>query len=249
MRPGNDAVRREIIGIRQDLAGDRLRLLDPVGNAVAFGVVDRLLLGVEVELHLRLHVGRTRPAHQWLDLARLLGLIFEHPLIFPLPRLHGAAGRLIDASGHDGPQVLSSLRWSGQQDLNLRPEVPKTSALPGCAIPRIPDRFAIMRRRTWTSPRRATAPMPGRRGAHFSGRTLRMCSSRNCFGVAGAGAPIKRSSARWFIGNSATSRRFCSPASSITMRSTPAAMPPCGGAPYWNARYIPPNRSTTVSSP
>ena len=26
--------------------------------------------------------------------------------------------------------------WSGQQDSNLRPEVPKTSALPGCAIPR-----------------------------------------------------------------------------------------------------------------
>src|SRR5688572_12227646 len=29
------------------------------------------------------------------------------------------------------------LGWSGQQDSNLRPEVPKTSALPGCAIPRI----------------------------------------------------------------------------------------------------------------
>src|SRR5208283_4598287 len=27
-------------------------------------------------------------------------------------------------------------KWSGQQDSNLRPEVPKTSALPGCAIPR-----------------------------------------------------------------------------------------------------------------
>ena len=26
--------------------------------------------------------------------------------------------------------------WSGQQDLNLRPGVPKTPALPGCAIPR-----------------------------------------------------------------------------------------------------------------
>src|SRR5215471_10359572 len=26
--------------------------------------------------------------------------------------------------------------WSGQQDSNLRPELPKTSALPGCAIPR-----------------------------------------------------------------------------------------------------------------
>src|SRR3984893_17459986 len=26
--------------------------------------------------------------------------------------------------------------WSGQQDLTLRPAVPKTAALPGCAIPR-----------------------------------------------------------------------------------------------------------------
>src|SRR5262249_62082643 len=29
-----------------------------------------------------------------------------------------------------------SAAWSGQQDSNLRPEVPKASALPGCAIPR-----------------------------------------------------------------------------------------------------------------
>ena len=38
------------------------------------------------------------------------------------------------------------------------------------------------------------------------------------------------------------------PASSMMMRSTPAAMPPWGGAPYWNARYIPPKRSITVCS-
>jgi hypothetical protein len=28
-----------------------------------------------------------------------------------------------------------------------------------------------------------------------------------------------------------TSRRFSSPATSMTMRSTPGAVPPCGGAP------------------
>ena len=38
-----------------------------------------------------------------------------------------------------------------------------------------------------------------------------MCSSRSCFGVTSDGAPIIRSSARWFIGNSTTSRRFSSP--------------------------------------
>ena len=38
------------------------------------------------------------------------------------------------------PSVFDALPergyWSGQQDLNLRPGVPKTPALPGCAIPR-----------------------------------------------------------------------------------------------------------------
>ena len=42
---------------------------------------------------------------------------------------------------------------------------------------------------------------------------------------------MSRSSARWFIGKSTTSRRFSSPQSSMTMRSMPGAMPPCGGAP------------------
>jgi hypothetical protein len=31
---------------------------------------------------------------------------------------------------------LSSEKWSGQQDSNLRPAAPKAAALPGCAIPR-----------------------------------------------------------------------------------------------------------------
>ena len=52
---------------------------------------------------------------------------------------------------------------------------------------------------------------------------------------------MSRSSARWFIGKSVTSRRFSSPQSSMTMRSTPGAMPPCGGAPYCSARSMPPN--------
>src|SRR5947199_169679 len=32
--------------------------------------------------------------------------------------------------------ALERRGWSGQQDLNLRPGVPKTPALPGCAMPR-----------------------------------------------------------------------------------------------------------------
>ena len=30
----------------------------------------------------------------------------------------------------------TAYKWSGRQDLNLRPSVPKTDALPGCATPR-----------------------------------------------------------------------------------------------------------------
>ena len=32
---------------------------------------------------------------------------------------------------------LFFLLWSGRQDSNLRPPVPKTGALPGCATPRL----------------------------------------------------------------------------------------------------------------
>ena len=88
-----------------------------------------------------------------------------------------------------------------------------------------------------------------RRGCHFfSGRFSRMCSSRSCFGVASRRRAHQQVLGRWFIGNSTISRRFSSPASSMTMRSTPGAMPPCGGAPYWKARYMPPNRSSSTSS-
>ena len=60
----------------------------------------------------------------------------------------------------------------------------------------------------------------------FWSRSSRICSSRSCFGMTSEGAPISKSSARWVIGKSATSRKLCSRQSSITMRSSPAAMPP-----------------------
>ncbi len=66
-------------------------------------------------------------------------------------------------------------------------------------------------------------------------------------GVTSDGAFIIRSSARWFIGNSTTSRMFGSLQSSITMRSTPGAMPPCGGAPSFSAFSMPPNFASRTS--
>src|ERR1700692_2361034 len=70
---------------------------------------------------------------------------------------------------------------------------------------------------------------------YLFGRLTLMCSSRSCLVDASEGAPIKRSIACWFIGNSEISRRLVVPHRSMTMRSRPAAMPPCGGARYWKA--------------
>lgn len=62
---------------------------------------------------------------------------------------------------------------------------------------------------------------------HFrSGNANRICSSRSCLGVASDGAPMSRSAACWFMGKRATSRTVFTPVSSMTIRSSPAAMPP-----------------------
>src|SRR5215470_491089 len=77
----------------------------------------------------------------------MLRLVIQHPFLgLCRARLHRGAGRLVNPRGHFHPSVaqLETLtapthggEWSGQQDLNLRPAVPKTAALPGCAIPRL----------------------------------------------------------------------------------------------------------------
>ena len=69
----------------------------------------------------------------------------------------------------------------------------------------------------------------------FFGSTIAICKSRSCSGRTVFGAFIIRSSAFWFMGNMMISRIFGSSASSITMRSIPGAIPPCGGAPYFSA--------------
>ena len=40
-----------------------------------------------------------------------------------------------DGKPRDGPERV--VKWSERQDLNLRPFVPQTNALPGCATPRL----------------------------------------------------------------------------------------------------------------
>ena len=65
----------------------------------------------------------------------------------------------------------------------------------------------------------------------FYAGTRRICNSASAFSSTSDGAAIIKSSALPFIGNKITSRIFGSSAISITIRSMPGAIPPCGGAP------------------
>ena len=94
-------VEGEIVGIGHALPLRRLALEHFVGDAVALAIGDRLLLGVEAQPHLLLHVAGTGPAHQRLDRARLFGLVIQDPFLgLGGTGLHGGAGRFVDAGGH-----------------------------------------------------------------------------------------------------------------------------------------------------
>ena len=53
----------------------------------------------------------------------------------------------------------------------------------------------------------------------------------NCASLTGVGASTIRSIAFAVLGNGITSRSESAPARIMTMRSSPSAMPPCGGVP------------------
>ena len=160
MRPGIAAVEGEIVGVGHDAAGRRSGMKDLVGDAVALAVRGRFVEGVEAQMHLLAHVARAGPAHQRLDLARLFGLVIEHPFLgLAGAGLHRSLCGLVDAGRHDLSLALTVVmprHWSGQQDLNLRPGVPKTPALPGCAMPRLPPsldtRFGLGQQATASRP-------------------------------------------------------------------------------------------------
>jgi filamentous hemagglutinin family protein len=63
----------------------------------------------------------------------------------------------------------------------------------------------------------------------------------------GDGAPVIRSLAFCVFGKAITSRIESRPPKSITQRSIPSAMPPCGGAPLRRASRRKPNRSRATS--
>ena len=71
----------------------------------------------------------------------------------------------------------------------------------------------------------------GGRVHFFGGAIVAIASSTNCFVSTGLGASVMRSVPLCVLGNAITSRMLCRFSMSITMRSRPRAIPPCGGAP------------------
>src|SRR3954451_7712062 len=109
MRPRAAALEGEIVGIRQSAARRRrLRLEYLARDAVALAIGDGFLGAVELQVNLLAHVARTGPAHQRLDLARLFGLVVEHPFLrLAGAGLHGSLRGLVDACRHDRSLALT----------------------------------------------------------------------------------------------------------------------------------------------
>src|SRR5208282_4580153 len=91
------------------------------------------------------------------------------------------------------------------------------------------------RRRRNRQPRRARLP------AGFHDVTL-IDSSFSWRGSTSDGAPLIGSTALCVLGNAITSRSDSAPHSIMQIRSTPNAIPPCGGAPYFSASSRKPKR-------
>ena len=77
--------------------------------------------------------------------------------------------------------------WSGQQDLNLRPAVPKTAALPGCAIPRSAGNGYMLR----LLPARRSASLAAPRN-RIAARSTTAAEDRAGHAVAGRDAVLAR---------------------------------------------------------
>src|SRR2546425_626893 len=80
VRPQIAAREGEIVGVGHGAPRRFLGLEQLVGNEVPLAIGDRLLLGVEAQPELLLHVAGTGPDHQRLDHARLFRLVIKHPL-------------------------------------------------------------------------------------------------------------------------------------------------------------------------
>ena len=82
----------------------------------------------------------------------------------------------------------------------------------------------------------------------YSGFRIDRPRSLSCFSSTSEGASTIRHVAFWVFGNAMTSLISSSPRSNVTIRSSPSAIPPCGGAPYLRASSRNPNLSCAVAS-
>jgi hypothetical protein len=102
VRPGHLSVIAEVVGIGDPAPLRLFRFDDAIGNAVAFGVVDRGLAGIEAQIDLLLHVARGGVAHHRVDRARNFRLIAKHPILgLGLAGLHCGLCGAVDPGRHD----------------------------------------------------------------------------------------------------------------------------------------------------
>src|SRR3981189_2191672 len=102
----------KIVGVGGRPPHRLLRLDHLVGNALALAIGHRLVLGVEAQAELLLHVAGGGPAHQGLDRPWWLRLLSELP--FPglgLARLHRVFGRLKNPRGHGWSGPVKCATW------------------------------------------------------------------------------------------------------------------------------------------
>jgi hypothetical protein len=71
------------------------------------------------------------------ELSRDGGKMTKHPAPVSRPLCPGPVNQHFRRDTTVAEATRPWIRWSGQQDLNLRPSAPKADALPGCAMPRI----------------------------------------------------------------------------------------------------------------
>lgn len=109
MGPGLHAVEAEIVRVGDALAGRFLGFDHAVVDALALGIGDRFLAGLEGELDLLVHVAGAGIAHDRVDRPRLFGVEFQNPEMgLGLAGLHGGLGGTIDLRGHrSGSRILA----------------------------------------------------------------------------------------------------------------------------------------------
>lgn len=83
MGPLVETIRFEIVGIAENFPRHWGRFLDPVAQAVFAGIGDGFVLGGEFQPYLAVHIARTRPSHQRIDLAWCCGSEDQDPKLGP----------------------------------------------------------------------------------------------------------------------------------------------------------------------